>query len=46
MVGSSVCGFCLKTSDVNIDIMMDGNQSPSAALLAVKELVANNDTYM
>ncbi|KAG0710685.1 Terminal uridylyltransferase 4 [Chionoecetes opilio] len=46
MVGSSVSGICVKTSDVNIDIMMDGNQSPSAALLAVKELVGNNDTYI
>uniref|UniRef100_A0A0P4WEV4 CCHC-type domain-containing protein n=1 Tax=Scylla olivacea TaxID=85551 RepID=A0A0P4WEV4_SCYOL len=45
MVGSSVSGICLKTSDVNIDIVMDGNQNPSAALLAVKELVGNNDTY-
>lgn len=46
MVGSSVSGICLKASDVNIDIVMDGNQNPSAALLAVKELVENNDTYM
>lgn len=45
MVGSSVSGICLKTSDVNIDIVMEGNQNPSAALLAVKELVGNNDTY-
>lgn len=46
MVGSSICGFCLKTSDVNIDIVMDDNQSPSAALLAVRDLVADSDTYM
>lgn len=46
MVGSSICGFCLKTSDVNIDIIMDDNQSPSAALLGVRDLVADNDTYI
>lgn len=45
MVGSSVSGFCMKTSDINIDVVMDENLNPSIALLAVRELVRKNDLY-
>nr|XP_045624823.1 uncharacterized protein LOC123774531 [Procambarus clarkii] len=45
MVGSSVSGFCLKTSDINIDVVMDDELNPSTALLAVKELVGKSDIY-
>ncbi|XP_071539111.1 terminal uridylyltransferase 7-like isoform X2 [Panulirus ornatus] len=45
VVGSSVSGFCLETSDINIDVVMDDNLNPSTALLAVKELVGKNDLY-
>ncbi|KAK8744816.1 hypothetical protein OTU49_000634, partial [Cherax quadricarinatus] len=45
MVGSSVSGFCLKTSDINIDVVMEENLNPSTALLAVKELVEKCDIY-
>ncbi|KAK4314793.1 hypothetical protein Pmani_013939 [Petrolisthes manimaculis] len=45
MVGSSLSGFCLKTSDINIDVVMEDNLNPSTALLAVKELVTCHRLY-
>ena len=45
MVGSSRSGFCLKTSDINVDVVMDDNLNPSTALLAVKELVGRSSIY-
>ncbi|KAK7072353.1 Terminal uridylyltransferase 4 [Halocaridina rubra] len=46
MVGSSLSGFCLKTSDINIDILMVDNLNPSTALLAVRELVGSSSSEL
>lgn len=45
MVGSSLSGFCLKNSNINVDVVMDDNLNPSTALLAVKELVGRSTLY-
>ncbi|CAL4180474.1 unnamed protein product, partial [Meganyctiphanes norvegica] len=45
LVGSTLSCFALKTSDVNVDIVMESGLNISTALLAVKELVTKNDNY-
>ncbi|XP_076069141.1 terminal uridylyltransferase 7-like isoform X2 [Oratosquilla oratoria] len=45
LVGSSLSGFALRDSDVNVDIVMEENTSPSTALLAIRSIIQTNKKY-
>ncbi|CAL4152296.1 unnamed protein product, partial [Meganyctiphanes norvegica] len=45
LVGSTISGFALKTSDVNVDIVMESGLNITYVFSAVTELVENNLKY-
>jgi hypothetical protein len=45
LYGSSLSGFGLKQSDVNLDLLVPEEKSPAQGLAAASDLIASQETY-
>jgi hypothetical protein len=45
LYGSSVSGFGLKQSDVNLELLVPQEKNPALGLAAVSELIASQESY-